>query len=98
MSATKLIVIYYLVPWGGARIRGGFRRWRQPLLRGPEWFFNVHVQSDFYTGAGKNILHRYWMRMLLSFAIEIPVAAAIFVSGRISLLPWLILAMGAFVH
>ena len=30
-----------------SRIKGIFRRWRQPLLRGPEWFFNVHVQEGF---------------------------------------------------
>src|SRR5262249_44005962 len=73
-------------------------RWRQPLLRGPEWFFNVHVQPDFYSGAGKTILHRYWMRMFLPFAVDIPIAIAIFLSGRLVLLAWLVVALSVLIH
>lgn len=97
MSSNQFVVIFYIL-WLAARARGCFRRWRQPLLRGPEWFFNVHVQPEFYSGAGKKILHSYWARMLMTIAIEIPIAVAIFVSGHIQYLTWLVLGMGILVH
>ena len=90
-------VIFYIFFWV-VRINGCFRRGRQPLLRGPGWFFNVHVRHDFYTGAGRKILHRYWMRMLIPFAVDIPVATAIFFSGRFLLFNWLILGLCALIH
>lgn len=98
MSANQFVVLFYLFFWGASRIRGCFRRWRQPLLRGPEWFFNVHVPDDFYTGAGKKILHGYWLRMLMTVVLEIPIATAIFISGHYQYLAWLIVAMAAVVH
>src|ERR1051326_4906434 len=98
MSSNQFIVIFYLLCWGGARIRGCFRRWRQPLRRGPEWFFNTHVQPDFYTGVGKKILRGYWMRMLMTVVIEVPMAVAIFISGHYQYLMWLAAAMGVVVH
>jgi hypothetical protein len=90
-------VIMYVLFWM-VRINGCIRRGRQPLLRGPEWFFNVHVRPDFYTGAGRGILHRYWMRMLIPFAVDIPIAIAIFRSGRLELLVWLVLGLCALIH
>src|SRR5258706_13092591 len=91
MSIDQSVIIYILF-WI-VRINGCFRRGRQPLLRGKEWFFNVHVQPDFYTGAGRKILHRYWMRMFIPFALDIPLAIAIFHSGRLILLQWLIMGV-----
>ena len=79
-------------------MNGCVRRGRQPLLRGPEWFFNVRVEPDFYTGAGRKILHRYWMRMFIPFAADIPVATAIFLTGHLVLLNWLILGLCALIH
>lgn len=35
MTPDFFIVIAYLVVSGGSRIRGIFRRWQQPVLRGP---------------------------------------------------------------
>jgi len=98
MSLNWLAVIYYLLVWGAARIRGTYRRWRQPLLRGQEWFFNVHVQPDFYAGAGRKILQEYRMRIFISWAIEAPVTTALFVSGHVQYVSFLILAMAAFIH
>src|SRR5882724_5025438 len=97
MSLTQYIVIYYFLFWA-VRIRGCVRRWRQPLLRGPEWFFSVHVVPDFYTGPGKKILHRYWMRMFIPFAVDIPVATAIFISGHFVNLTWLVLGLAVLIH
>src|SRR5580700_1497933 len=90
-------VITYVFFWI-IRINGCIRRGRQPLLRGPEWFFNVHVQPDFYTGAGRDLLHRYWLRMLIPFAIDIPIAVAIFRSGNLMLLNFLMIALCAIIH
>ena len=88
---------YYLV-WWAARIRGCFRRWRQPLLRGPEWFFNVRVQPGFYLGPGRKILHRYLLRMFIPFALEIPIAMAIFIPGHLRYFACLLLAQAALIH
>lgn len=90
-------VIIYILFWI-IRINGCFRRGRQPLLRGKEWFFSVHVQPDFYTGAGRKILHRYWMRMFIPFALDIPLAITIFHSGRLVLLQWLIVGLCVLIH
>jgi hypothetical protein len=98
MSFNQLVEINYLLLWGAARVRGCFRRWQQPVLRGPEWFFNVQVQPGFYTGPGKKLLNRYRMRMLMPSAVEIPIAAAILISGHVQNLVWLILGMSVFVH
>lgn len=97
MRIDQFIVLFYIFFWV-VRINGCVRRGRQPLLRGPEWFFSVHVQHDFYTSAGRKILHRYWMRMLIPFAVDIPIATAIFLSGRLTLLNWLILGLCALIH
>ena len=53
MSPNQMLIIFFIF-CAGSRIRGCFRRWRQPLLRGPEWFFNVPVQPGFYTGPGED--------------------------------------------
>lgn len=102
MSSFLEVANNYSVVWYGlfwlVRINGCIRRGKQPLLRGQEWFFSVPVESDFYTGAGRRILLRYWMRMFVPFALDIPLAIAIFVSGRFLLLNWLILMLCAVIH
>lgn len=97
MQNTQYLVIFYVFFWL-VRIRGCVRRGRQPLLRGPDWFFNVHVRPGFYEGDGRKLLHRYWMRMLIPFAFDVPLAIAIFLSGRLQLLTWLILGLCALIH
>jgi hypothetical protein len=90
---VMLYVLFWIV-----RINGCIRRGRQPLLRGPEWFFNVSVPPSFYTGEGKKLLHRYWMRMLIPFATDIPVAIAIFRTGHLSYLSVLVLGLSVLIH
>ena len=97
MHPNGYAIVMYVFFWA-VRINGCIRRGLQPTRRGREWFFDVHVQPDFYTGAGKKILHRYWMRMLIPFAIDIPLALAIFVTGRFLYLNWLILGLCAVIH
>ncbi len=96
-TATEYLVLFYIFFWV-VRIRGCVRRGRQPLLRGPEWFFNVHVQPDFYTGAGKKILYRYWMRMLIPFVLDIPITVAIFTPSYLDYAPWLLIAQAVLIH
>lgn len=97
MDINRYIVAFYILFWL-IRINGCVRRGRQPLLRGPEWFFSVHVEPDFYSGRGRKILHRYWIRMLMPFTVDIPLALAIFLSGRLLLLQWLILGLCGLIH
>lgn len=97
MSPNQMLITMFIVS-GAARIRGCFRRWRQPLVRGPEWFFNVPVQPDFYAGPGRKILHRYWVRMFIPMAVEVLLAIAIFISGHLIYLYWLIIAASIAVH
>jgi hypothetical protein len=97
MPQTKLILIFYLF-WWAQRIRGCFRRWPQPLLRGPEWFFNVAVQPGFYLGAGKTILLRYRMRMFIPFALDIPIVLAMVHPAHPQYFVGLLLAQTALIH
>ena len=94
---NQYFIIFYILFWV-VRINGCVRRGHQPLLRGPEWFFNVRVQPDFYRGAGRKILHRYWMRMFIPFAFDIPLAIGIFLSGHLLLLNWLMVGLAALIH
>ncbi|MBZ5552787.1 MAG: hypothetical protein LAO21_08720 [Acidobacteriia bacterium] len=96
-DSLQYIVLLYLL-FFGTRIRGYFRRWRQPLLRGRAWFFSVSVQPDFYTGAGRRVLHRYWMRMFIPCVLDIPIAMAAFVPGHIQYMPWLMVVQAALIH
>jgi hypothetical protein len=97
VSINQFSVIIYFVFWL-VRIRGCWRRGRQPLLRGAGWFFDIPVPSDFYAQAGGIILRRYWMRMLIPFAFDIPLAVAIFVYHRLSLLNALIVGACVMIH
>jgi hypothetical protein len=99
MSPHQFDLIYYVLlcaAWAASRVRGCFRRWQQPLLRGPEWFFNVQVQPGFYDGEGAKLLRAYRLRMLSTVAIDIAACAALF--GHVLLLSGFLLAMVAFIH
>jgi hypothetical protein len=97
MSPNQMMLLIFIF-CAGSRIRGCFRRWRQPLLRGPEWFFNVPVQQDFYTGPGQKLLRDYRLRMLLPVALEAVLALGIFISGHLAYFVWLILGISAVIH
>ena len=91
MSPNQYLIAMFVLSCA-ARVRGCFRRWQQPVVRGREWFFSVRVTTDFYAGAGRKILDRYRLRMFGPIAVEVILAAAIFASGRLSYLIWLIIA------
>jgi hypothetical protein len=97
MSKDQTTVFLYVLLWA-VHISPFIRRWRLPLLRGPEWFFNVRVQPDFYSGPGQEILRRYRMRMFTPFVTEIPLLAAVLIFGHLSQLVWLMLGRAAFIH
>jgi hypothetical protein len=58
----------------------------------------VPVPSDFYDGVGRMLLHRYYRRMLIPFAVDIPLAIAIFASGHLLLLNWEVVGIAALIH
>lgn len=97
MDPARAAVVFYAFFWI-IRINGCVRRGRQPHLRGPEWFFNVHVPPGFADGPGQRLLRWYWMRMMIPFVVDIPIAIWIFVSGRLMLLNWLVLGLCALIH
>jgi hypothetical protein len=97
MANNQLVLICNVLFWA-TRVRGCFRRWAQPLLRGPEWLFNVRVQPGFYAGPERKILDRYKMRMFIPFALDIPIAMALFIPGHHQLMSFLMLAQVALIH
>jgi hypothetical protein len=97
MSKDQMVVFLYVVLWAG-HISPFIRRWRLPLLRGPEWFLGVRVRPDFYTGPGRKILNRYRLRLLLPFVLEIPLVAAVLIFGHPQQLVWVMLWRAAFIH
>src|SRR5690242_6369811 len=97
MSPNQMLLLVFIF-CAGSRIRGCVRRWRQPLLRGPEWFFNIPVQQDFYSGAGQRLLRQYRLRMLMPVLLEAVLALGIFISGHPIYLAWLILGISAAIH
>jgi hypothetical protein len=97
MSPNLMLILVFIFCIG-VRVRGCFRRWRQPLLRGPQWFFNVLVQRDFYNGPGRELLRHYRLLMLLPVAVEALLAVAIFISGRQIYLSLLIVGISAVIH
>jgi len=57
-------------------------RWNAPLLRGPEWFFDVAVPADFLQNAGRAVLRNYRWRLFIPWMIEVPIMAALFFTGH----------------
>jgi hypothetical protein len=99
MSPSQFALIYYVLLyglWAGSRARGCVRRWQQPLLRGPEWFFNVQVQPGFYDGPGAKLVRAYRLRMLSTLAIDIVACAVLF--GHVLLMAYFFAAMAVFIH
>jgi hypothetical protein len=94
---SRSAVLWYILFWL-VRLNGCIRRGRQPLLRGAGWFFSVPVSPGFYSGAGRTLLHHFWLRMLVPFAIDIPIAILIWQSGRLVLLNWLIIGLVPLIH
>jgi len=97
MSPDQMMLLLYAIFWL-ARINPFLRRWKLPLLRGPEWFLSVNVQPGFYDGPGREILRRYRLRVLLPFAIDLVAMALILSFGKIFYVFWLVLFLAGFIH
>lgn len=97
MSREQMILMMYGIFWL-ARINPFLRRWKLPLLRGPEWFLSVNVQPGFYDGPGREILRRYRMRILLPFGIDVVATALILGFGKVTYLFWVIFFLAGFIH
>ena len=95
MSHDQMMLLLYGIFWL-ARINPTLRRWKLPLLRGPEWFFSVNVKPGFYDGPGRKILHRYHMRVLLPFAIDLVWVGLIVAFWKISWIFWPMLLVTGF--
>jgi hypothetical protein len=59
-------------------------RWTAPLLRGPDWFFDVAVPPDFLKGPGAALLHNYRRRLFIPWGIEGAILLALWALGRIN--------------
>ena len=80
MTPNQIFVLLYLfvIVMRMPRI---VERWKAPMLRGPEWFFGAAVQPDFLEGPGRAILRNYRWRLGIPWAVEIPILAAILMTG-----------------
>jgi len=59
-------------------------RWIAPLMRGPEWFFDVAVPQDFLKGPGAAILRNYRWRLFIPWGIEGLTLVALWLTGHLS--------------
>lgn len=97
MSRDQMMLMMYGIFWL-ARINPFLRRWKLPLLRGPEWFLSVNVQPGFYDGPGREILRRYRMRILLPFGMDVVATGLILSFGKVAYLFWVIFFLAGFIH
>lgn len=95
MTETNLILLVCAFAFV-TRIPRILERWKAPLLRGPGWFFSVEVPAGFYRGEGARVLKRYRWRLFRPWALELPVLAALVLSGNqryviavVALVAWL---------
>src|ERR1700732_683203 len=80
MSENQVLILLF-VRVAVMRIPRIVERWKAPLLRGPEWFFNTEVGADFMNGPGAAILRRYRWCLAIPWALEVPICAAILANG-----------------
>ncbi len=78
LQATILLYIVVVL----ARIPRINERWIAPLMRGPEWFFDIAIAPDFLAGPGAALLRNYRWRLLLPWAIEGVMLAALWLAGK----------------
>ncbi len=80
MNENQFIALFCLVAMV-TRIPRIVERWKAPLLRGAGWFFSAEVPPDFPAGQGRAILRRYRVRLFWPWMAELPIAAALLLSG-----------------
>jgi hypothetical protein len=87
----------FAVSWG-SRVRGVFRRLKQPRLRGEGWFFDVPVRSGFYAGAGRGLERAYRARMAAPVVLEVAFWVWALATGHVTWLLWAVIVAGVVVH
>jgi len=80
VTPNQIFVLLYLFVIV-TRIPRIVERWKAPLLRGPRWFFGVAAPENFLAGQGGTILRGYRWRLAIPWAVEIPILAAILMTG-----------------
>ena len=93
MNENQITFLICMFAWI-MRVPRLVERWKAPLLRGHEWFFSVEVPSDFLAGPGIGILRSYRARLFLPWAVELPILAALLLTGRARYIILLIAGMG----
>lgn len=92
MTELQVVLLYIVVI--ATRIPRIKERWIAPLMRGPEWFFDVAVAPDFLTGPGARLLRNYRWRLFIPWGIEGLMLAALWLTGRSSSINICVLIMG----
>jgi len=82
MTGFPLICLYLLTI--ALRIPRIKERWAAPLMRGPDWFFEVAVPPDFLEGPGAAILRNYRWRLFIPWGIEGLTLAALWLTGHLN--------------
>src|SRR5690242_9787961 len=95
MSNQQLVATFVLCL--AIQVRGCIRRWRQPLLRGRDWFFNVPVEPSFYAEEGAKLLRHYRTRMFMPLLLDFPIVG-MFLLGKLGLGSLLLLAQAGLIH
>ena len=96
-QTANLLWVLYGLNWA-SRVRGVFRRWKQPHLRGEGWFFDVAVEPGFYTGVGRSIERKYQVRMLAPIALEVVFWFTAIATGHVGWLFFAVIAMVPIIH
>jgi hypothetical protein len=87
VTEDQILLAAWLMGFLG-RIPRILERWKSPFLNGPGWFFGVQVPPDFSERAGRSILAWYRLRLSIPWAVELPLSAALLVTGhKLAILP-----------
>ena len=94
MSETQMIYLFCLLAVL-TRIPRILERWKAPVLRGPDWIFNVEVPA-MSSGDLLTILRRYRLQLFLPWAVELPIFVALLLTRRSRLIIPLIVTITLF--
>jgi len=77
-----LVIVGAIVGAALATLPRIIERWRSPVMRGPEFLFDVAVNPDFHNGAGNDILRRYRGRLFIPYLLEGLIFVALWLAGQ----------------
>lgn len=82
MPDLAIVLACYALFWI-ARIRFVARGLRAPFYRGSGWLFDRRLRDEAaWRDGASGIVHAYWLRMALAFAIDLPILWSIFGAHR----------------